>query len=81
MGERYLDAVEVAGSIPTAPTIYPISRKHIRIDLWPNAALPCLRPPFQSEIEKYNTIRRHSSLGYKTPSQTYKASMKMREVA
>lgn len=32
-------------------------------------------------IVKYNTVRRHSSLGYRTPSQTYEESLRVREVA
>jgi transposase InsO family protein len=32
-------------------------------------------------IVRYNTIRRHSSLGYRTPAQAYKDSLEMREVA
>ncbi|OPY67175.1 MAG: IS2 transposase TnpB [Syntrophorhabdus sp. PtaU1.Bin002] len=32
-------------------------------------------------VKKYNTKRRHSSLGYRTPVQAYKDSMKLQEVA
>jgi putative transposase len=32
-------------------------------------------------IKRYNTIRRHSSLGYRTPAQAYKDSLKLQEAA
>ena len=32
-------------------------------------------------VEKYNTKRRHSSLGYRTPAQAYKDSMDLQKVA
>jgi putative transposase len=32
-------------------------------------------------VDKYNTRRRHSSLGYRTPAQAYRDSMKLQEVA
>jgi transposase InsO family protein len=32
-------------------------------------------------IEKYNTVRRHSSLGYRTPAQAYRESLWLKEVA
>lgn len=32
-------------------------------------------------IERYNTIRRHSGLGYRTPAQAYKESLEMKKVA
>jgi transposase InsO family protein len=32
-------------------------------------------------IIKYNTVGRHGSLGYRTPSQAYEESVKVREVA
>jgi len=32
-------------------------------------------------IDRYNTKRHHSSLGYRTPAQTYEQSMKLKEVA
>jgi hypothetical protein len=31
--------------------------------------------------ERYNTLRHHSSLGYRTPAQAYKESLEMREVS
>jgi len=32
-------------------------------------------------IARYNTMRRHSSLGYRTPAQAYRDSLRLREVA
>lgn len=32
-------------------------------------------------IVKYNTLRRHSSLGYRTPAQAYKELLKLKKVA
>ncbi len=32
-------------------------------------------------IERYNTKRHHSSLGYRTPAQAYEQSIRLKEVA
>lgn len=32
-------------------------------------------------VEQYNTRRRHQSLGYRTPAQAYKDSLKLKEAA
>jgi putative transposase len=32
-------------------------------------------------IQRYNTKRRHKSLGYRTPTQAYRDSIKLQEVA